>query len=223
MGDVSVGDITGITLVLVAVFGVAIAYREWRHKTDHWLYIPAPKPEQSPLDPEFWVFPPVPIEDGVAVPIRGKIVNAGPSDAFSVHIYAEPELPWDEAKEVLAVTASYAVSSKATSVDRSSAEAFGQLLGVYRSKSDFVPVLKAGDELPFVVVAKYEATDPYISALPRQAGVHTTARWTHDGSQAHLVHASSRTATRLTKSFGPNQLCAPFEEDAPTQRSDRKP
>jgi hypothetical protein len=91
-----VATVVGVTAALLTAIFVV---RDWRHKTGHWLYITAPNYyTQDPGDPEFWVFPPQELEDGAfALVIAGKIVNAGPSDAFSVRIFVEPECEFGDA------------------------------------------------------------------------------------------------------------------------------
>jgi hypothetical protein len=209
----TLSDLATLIGLITAIAAAFYAWREWRHKTDHWLYIPEPEPRQSPLDPAFWVFPPLPWGDGYAVPIRGKVLNSGPSDAFSVRVFGDQELPWDEAREVVSIAASFALSSKALEGDPDPAVVLDQFLGIYRSKGRLAPVLRVGEELDFVVVVKFEKESRYIAALPKEAGIHQSAPWCLDDRQAHKVRASSRTSTRRIKRFGPDQLCAPFEED----------
>jgi hypothetical protein len=78
-----VGAAVGEMALLVATGVAIVAWKEWRHKTGHRLYIPAPGDHQDPVSPIFWVYPPSQTADGKwAVQFAGKIVNAGPADAF---------------------------------------------------------------------------------------------------------------------------------------------
>jgi hypothetical protein len=116
----TVAQLFGIVAVLAALPGAVIAIRGWRLKNRHWLYIPAPIVlSQDPGEPDFWVFPPTEVEDGVyALVIAGSVVNAGPSDAFSVRIYADPEIEWEDGVEPLKAAIEVAAAHPRTHKER---------------------------------------------------------------------------------------------------------
>ncbi|HET8956649.1 MAG TPA: hypothetical protein VFN18_13420 [Solirubrobacterales bacterium] len=209
-------DLITVIGVLVGAAAVGIAYREWRHRTGHWLYVPAPNVySQNPEKPEFWVFPPTELEDAsFAVVIAGALINAGPSDAFSVRIFAKPELDWKTGMDVLEDTAEFvAKNSRVSSKPR---QIFLNMLGAYKYREVFVPVLRVGDREDFVVIAKLERGDPYLEELLKlSATPELSFPWeTEDKKQAHGVHAVSRTIVGRRVQFTPGDLCAPFEPDS---------
>jgi len=208
-------DVVTIVGVLAAIVSAAIAYRGWRHRTGHWLYIPAPDVlSQDPGAPEFWVFPPTEIEDGVyGLVIAGKLINAGPSDAFSIHIYAEPEIDWEDGLGPVEAAAEIATRHRHHSPqDRETI--VRSFLDVYKNRKSFIPVLRVGQERRFVVIRKLEGNDPYLKELLGREWSHSelSAHWeTEDRKQAHGVHAASRTTLGRRIVFVPDDLCAPFE------------
>jgi hypothetical protein len=222
-------NLAGIFTILglaVAVASALYAWREWRHKTRHWLCIPPPDGAQNPLEPEFWVFPPVELEQGhVAVPIGGILRNVGPSPAFSVRIYADPEYSGEAAMEALRETFHLVLAKRGAGV--SSEDLWRSFVKHHRTRSSYSPMLAIGEELRFLVVAKFEADDPFVLQFSDQEKVREEAgiapwdrsyRWTLDELQAHRVHAASRTFTRRRLEFAPGDLCAPMESEAELRR-----
>jgi hypothetical protein len=211
MDSSTLADIAAIGTLLVAVASAAYARKEWLHKTGHWLYIPAPdEGRQNPVEPDFWVFPPVQVDEVYAVVIAGKVVNAGPSDAFSVHIYAEPEFSAEELRrypvfETAIDTLAHRHPQKAHE------DLWESFIKAYRSSTGYVPVLRVGEELPFVVVAKYDRSSRYIETIQKEEGLEKTRGWMLGDRQAHAVHAESHTITGKKCLFQPGDLCAPFE------------
>jgi hypothetical protein len=211
-------DVVTIVGVFAALVSAAIAYRGWRHRTGHWLYIPAPNVlSQDPGAPDFWVFPPLAVDDDVyAVVIAGKLVNAGPSDAFSIHIYAEPEFAWKEGVEPVRAAAKVVTRHKSHS-PRDEEAIMRSFLEVYKSREHFIPVLRVGDERRFVVVLKLKRSDPYLQELLDDRNdvvknCELSGHWeTQDRKQAHGVHATSRTILGGRIMFESDDLCAPFE------------
>jgi hypothetical protein len=220
MDSSTLAAIAAIGTLLVAVVGAAIAYREWLHKTSHWLYIPEPnRSSQDPLRPTFWVFPPVSIGDFRAVVIAGKVVNAGPSDAFSVRIFAEREFSDEELRSSNgrvrdAVLPTLTLLHPDDSLD----DLQNDFLKKYRTHQAYTPVLRVGAKLSFVVIAKYAATSPFISHIEDTRDPKVTCEWALDGVQMHMVCAESRTIVRRKRKFGPGDLCAPFEPQPAYQR-----
>lgn len=209
-------DLITVVGILVGAATVGIAYREWRHRTAHWLYIPAPNVfRQSPEKPEFWVFPPAELDDAsFAVVIAGALINAGPSDAFSVRIFAKPELDWKIGVDVLENTAEFVAEN--TRVTRNPRQIFLDMLGAYKYREAFIPVLRVGDREDFVVIARLERGDPYLEELLKLSPTpELSFPWeTDDKKQAHGVHAVSRTIVGRRLRFTPGDLCAPFEPDS---------
>lgn len=210
-------DLLTVFGVLAAVISAVVAYRGWRHKTGHWLYIPAPNVHsQDPAEPEFWVFPPQELEDGTfGVVIAGALINAGPSDSFSVRLFAEPELDWREGMKLLKETAKFAAESSLT--EKSAHEINVGFLDVFKHREFFIPVLRVDDRENFVLVSRLERGNPYLEELlrtPRNPNL--SCHWqSPDRKQAHGVHAWSRTILGRRVRFGPDDLCAPFERFPP--------
>lgn len=210
-------DLATVIGVTAALLTAIVVFRDWRHKTRHWLYIPAPDLySQNPEDPEFWVFPPKEMEDGsFALVIAGKVVNAGPSDAFSVRIFAETE---DESADF--ISAIDAAVERAVRIQESDSKGSkdhriveNAFFEAYKTRNSLISVLPVGKALPFVVVARLEPEDAYLKSLLRgDMDSENTMFWEVDGKQAHGIHARSRTTLGRQLSFGPADLCAPFEK-----------
>lgn len=216
----TVAQLLGIVAVLAALPGAFIAVRGWRLKNRHWLYIPAPiVHSQEAAKPDFWVFPPTEIANGVhAVVIAGAVVNAGPSDAFSVRIYADPEIGWEEGIEPLEAAIDVAAAHPRT--DEGHDAVARMFLEAYKNRRSLIPVLRVGCRQQFVVIAKFERGDPYLEEIlsAEGAGEQVTCHWEHENSQAHQVHAMSRTILGRRLEFEPGDLCAPFESERSLQR-----
>jgi hypothetical protein len=208
-------DLATIIGVAAALVTAAVGYSGWRHKARHSLYIPAPNVlSQDPGDPDFWVFPPTRMDDGAyAVVIAGKVVNAGPSDAFSVRVYVEPEYSLEQGVPALEAAIDTAVNLQKTNGDVNKKIKYS-FYEAYKNRNSFIPVLPVGKEQPFVVIARLEPGTAYLeSLLEKGEEGQISLFWTIDGKQAHGVHARSRTAQGKELRFGPNDLCAPFEDD----------
>jgi len=208
-----VADAVTIVGVLAAMVSALVAYRGWRHRTGHWLYIPAPNlTRQDAGRPEFWVFPPQELADGsFGVVIAGALINAGPSDAFSVRAYVEPACDWNQGFELLEATAH--VAAQTENSDASWQEIHRHFMDVYPRGGPSIPVLRVGERLDFVVVARLERGNPYLDELLNHEGERTlSCHWTRlDGSEAHGVHADSRTILGRRIVFDAEDLCSPFE------------
>ena len=206
-------DLVTIVGVLAAIVSAAIAYRGWRHRTGHWLYIAAPNfTRQDPARPEFWVFQPQELEDGTfAVVIAGGLINAGPSDAFSVRVYVPSEMDWDEGFRPLRAAAKIASENEKTSY--SPEEIWGGYVDNYHQSGPFVPVLRVGERLDFVLVSRLEKGNPYLEELLKgHDNPMVSCHWTTpEKEEAHGVHATSRTILGRKIVFTPADLCAPFE------------
>lgn len=208
-------DLATIIGVAAALVTAAVGYIQWRHKARHWLYIPAPNVlSQDPGDPDFWVFPPKRMDDDAyAVVIAGKVINAGPSDAFSLRVYVEPEYSLEQGIPALETAIDAAVCLQKTNGDAKK-EIKYSFYEAYKNRNSFIPVLPVGKEQPFVVIARLESGTPYLeSLLEKGKEGQISLFWTIDGKQAHGVHARSRTAQGRQLRFNPNDLCAPFEDD----------
>ncbi|HEX6602442.1 MAG TPA: hypothetical protein VF030_07340 [Solirubrobacterales bacterium] len=207
-----VADLATSLGVCAALISAAIAWRGWRHRTGHWLYIPAPNLlTQDPGRPEFWVFPPQEIQDGTfGLVIAGMLINAGPSDAFSVDVYVESELTLEEGIEVLEEIAKLAADHENSSGDRH--EILRGFLNRYPRKEPSAPVLRVGEQFDFVVIARLKAGDTYLEELLQDKDRHAiSCHWsTDEKDQAHGVHASSHTSLGRKIVFGPDDLCSPF-------------
>jgi hypothetical protein len=206
-----VGALTGVLAVALAVPGAYLAARQWKGEEEALLFIPAPTYGQNPLAPDFWVFPPVSCGDVDAVVIAGKIVNAGPATARSVRVYADPAQPFTEAKPALMAAFDVVVTSNP---DRGEEVLWEEWLEHYRDKKSFIPLLREGEELRFVVIACYSRPNAYIERIQKQGGVtlHYSRDWTQDGRQAHTVHLVYRTKRGKLVELGPGELCAPGEK-----------
>jgi hypothetical protein len=204
-----VAALTGALAVALAVPGAYLAARQWKGEEEPLLFIPAPPYGQNPLAPVFWVFPPESCGDVDAVVIAGKIVNAGPA-ARSVRVYADPGQPFTEANP--AVKAAFKVVV-ASNPGRDEEGLWEEFIQHYRDEKDFVPLLREGEELPFVVIARYPRPSAYIERIRKQGGGTTfhSRDWTQDGRQAHTVHLSYRTKGGKLVELGPGELCAPGE------------
>lgn len=210
----NLATVIGVTAALLTA---VVIFRDWRHKTRHWLYIPAPNLySQNPEDPEFWVFPPKKMEDGsFALVIAGKVVNAGPSDAFSVRIFAETE---DESADFIsAIDAAVERAVRIQEYDSEGSKGHraveSAFFEAYKTRDSLIPVLPVGKAQRFVVVARLEQGDAYLTSLLRDdMDSENTMFWEVNGEQAHGIHARSRTALGRRLSFGPADLCAPFEK-----------
>jgi len=207
---VDIAALTGLVAVALAVPGTYLALRQWRgEEEESLLFIPAPPYGQNPLAPDFWVFPPVSCGDGDAVVIAGKIVNDGPAAARSVRVYADPEPPRREAFPAVKAAFRVVVAANPERDEEGLWEEFSQF---FRNKESFVPLLRAGEDLPFVVIARYPRPNAYIERIREQEGTMPRTRdWTQDGRQAHTVHLSYRTKRGKLLELGPNDLCAPGE------------
>jgi hypothetical protein len=221
----SLAQLAGIIAVVIALPGAFVAIRGWRLRSRHWLYIPAPNVlTQDPGSPDFWVFPPMEMGDGTyAIVIAGALINAGPSDAFSIRVHAEPEFSYEEGVEPL--KAAIDIAAQHPRIDRERREVAHSFLEAYKTRKTFFPVLPVGERARFIVVAKFDAADPYLrSVLKRNdgekvaAGTTMSCYWEHEGKQAHRVHAASRTILGRKLNFGPNDLCSPFERDRDLRR-----
>jgi hypothetical protein len=218
MSVCSLSDLANLATIIgvvAALVTAAVGYSGWRHKARHWLYIPAPNVlTQDPGDPEFWVFPPTQMEDGAyAVVIAGKVVNAGPSDAFSVRVYIEPEYSLEQGIPALEAAIDTAANLQKTSDNASKKIKYG-FYEAYKNRHSFIPVLPVGKDQPFVVIARLEPGTAYLDSLLKKGKEgQISLFWTIDGKQAHGVHARSRTARGRKLRFGPNDLCAPFEDE----------
>lgn len=207
-------DLATIIGVAAALVTALVGYREWRHRTRHWLYIPAPNVlTQDPGDPGFWVFAPIAMDDGAyAVVIAGKIINAGPNDAFSVRVFVEPECGVDQVIAPLEVAV--AAAARHPSNDDAAEAISARFVDAYRNRFSFIPVLPVGKEQSFVVVARLELEDEYLESLLELEGKNEISLfWEIDGKQVHGVQARSRTVLGRRLSFGPEKLCAPFESE----------
>jgi hypothetical protein len=209
----TLAQLTAIAAAAAAVAGVFVAVRSWRLKNRHWLFIPTPNViHQDPGAPVFWVFPPTPVGDDevYALVIAGIVVNAGPSDAFSVRVYAEPEVDWDDATVPLNAAIAFAAENRRnTSGKQAITYAFYE---AHKNRRSVVPVLRVGEQHRFVVVAKLERGNPYLESLLKlDNSVGISYFWEEDGRQAHSVHVASRTILGKQLRFGPDDLCSPFE------------
>lgn len=207
-------DLATIVGVVAAMATAVVAYREWRHRSRHWLYIPAPNVfTQDPAEPDFWVFPPTMMDDGTyALVIAGKIINAGPSDAFSVRVFVEPESDVEQAVEALESVLQVAAAHPNSSGDAEKISA--GFVDAYKNRFSFIPVLPTGQARPFVVVARLERGDEYLESLLELSDAsEISLYWEEEGRQVHGVQAQSRTALGRRLSFTPEKLCAPFENE----------
>lgn len=217
MGALAVSDLADFATIIgvaAALVTAIVGYREWRHRTRHWLYIPAPNLlTQNPGDPGFWVFAPVPLDDGAyALVIAGKIINAGPNDAFSVRVFVEPECQVEHVIPPLEVAV--AAAARHPSSDGDAEKISAAFVNAYRNRFSFIPVLPVGEEQLFVVVARLEPGDEYLESLLELNGENEISLyWEVDGKQVHGVQARSRTVLGRRLSFGPEKLCAPFESE----------
>lgn len=148
-----------------------------------------------------------------AVAIAGALINAGPSDAFSVRVFVRRELDWAAGVDLLEKTAKLAADNeKATGDWRAIRRAF---IDRYQREESSVPVIRVGERLDFVVIARLERGDAYLEELlsARTGGEHRlSCHWTTvENEQAHGVHARSRTILGREVLFGPDDLCSPFE------------
>lgn len=210
----NLATVIGVTAALLTAI---VVFRDWHHKTRHRLYISAPNYySQNPEDPEFWVFPPKEMEDGsFALVIAGKVINAGPSDAFSVRIFSETE---DESTDF--VGAIDAAVEKAVGIQEYDSEGSKGHRAVenaffesFKTRNSLIPVLPASGAQRFVLVARLEPGDEYLKALLKEdMTAECTMPWEVDGKQMHGIHARSRTALGRQLSFGPADLTAPFEK-----------
>lgn len=213
----NVATVIGVTTALFTAF---VVFRDWRHKTGHRLYIPAPDLySQNSEDPEFWVFPPKELKDGsFAVVIAGKVVNAGPSDAFSVRIFVEDEEDDEDEETDLASALDAAVEEAVKLREDSGKKSKGYVavesafFEAYKTRQSLIPVLPVGKAQPFVVVARLKDGNAYLAKLRGEGKIGISLSWETDGEQAHGIHARSRTALGRQLSFGPADLCAPFEK-----------
>lgn len=204
-----ISAIAGTGAMLVAVASALFARKQWLHKNRNWLYIPAPDVlRQDPAEPAFWVFPPFELDDCYALVIVGKLVNAGPADAFSVRVYADPEVHGHAVRSPFwqAIDIADAHTAKPRlEVERT-------FVGAYMNADSLIPVLRVGESKQFAVVAKFDKDDAYIRSITQEdAGQKESCAWEHERRQAHRVHAASRTILSGTLEFGPSDLCAPFE------------
>lgn len=207
-----VAAITGVIAVILAVPGAYLAFRQWRREeeVDLHLYIPAPDRDQNPLSPDFWVFPPVDLKDGQALVIGGRMINAGPDAARSVRVYADPEVPTSEAQGALEEAFDVVA---ANNPGREHQELWREFVKHYRTRDQFDPLLREGEELRFLVVAHYDHSSPYIKRIGEEGErIERSRDWVQDRRQAHAVHAAFRTGRGGLVEFGPSDLCAPGED-----------
>ena len=201
--------LTGVLAVALAVPGAYLAVRQWKGEEEPLLFIPAPPYGQNPVAPVFWVFPPADCGDVDAVVIAGKIVNAGPA-ARSVRVYADPAQPYEEASPAIKAALQDVFSANPGRDEEGLWEEFSQH---FRDEESFVPLLREGEELSFVVIARYSRPSAYIERIRKQRGgtISYSRDWTQDGRQAHTVHLSYRTKRGKLVELGPSELCAPGE------------
>lgn len=224
----SVANLIAGCSLAVAFGAIFLTYREWLRKTSHWLCIPAPNVRrQNPTKPTFWVFPPVNVNGTYAVAIAGELFNAGPSDAFSVRVYAKDEASDGSLFEAALKQAADVACQNDPATRNTVLEA---LTDIHRDRSCYDPILKAGEHMRFLVVATYEESDPYLTMLRKEdrdaraweqelvsRGDQPSPRslyWALNDRQAHPVHASARTPLGRRRDFSPADLCAPFEKSA---------
>jgi hypothetical protein len=219
----NVATVIGVTTALLTA---VVVFRDWRHKTSHRLYIASQNLyTQDPGDPDFWVFPPKEIEDGAfALVIAGKIFNAGPSDAFSVRVFVESECEFGDALDAFDAAVEMVVALQNSGIEGYET-VNGAFSDAYKDRRSLIPVIPAKSSQPFLVVARLESGDPYLKKLlGDEKNPQTSLYWEIDGKQAHGIHARSRTALGKQLSFGPEDLCAPFEQrrrrDAVRQRQE---
>jgi hypothetical protein len=199
--------IAAVLAVLLAIPGAYLAIRELRRREDVALFIPSPDPDQDPLRPDFWVFPPRECDGGDAVVIAGRMVNAGPDPARSVRVYADPEIDPADARGPLEAAFEVVVASHP---GEKREELWREFSKHYRGRNDYVSLLQAGDDLRFVVVARYARPNLYIERIRAEGEPTERSRdWVEDGRQAHAVHAAMRRKNGAGVEFGPSELCAP--------------
>lgn len=220
----SAGEIGEVVTALVGLGAAFVAGNEWRlHKGESnmksrgWLFIPEPPADQCPLDPTFWIYPPSRREDGsYDLVVAGEVTNAGPNDAYSVRIFAGPEL--EATSEENKTYRSEAIWQAVERViaprfpDRSLDDLVQEFAADYKSKAYLRPLLPKGEKQRFVVVAHYERVTPYLEQIADEGDPTKRTRWwMHGDLQAHPVHAVERTALGHTYEFRPGDLCSPFE------------
>ncbi|MBS1891001.1 MAG: hypothetical protein JST59_06900 [Actinobacteria bacterium] len=198
--------------------------RELDMQSRGWLAIPAPPPDQRPLAPTFWVYPPVRRKDGTYdLVVAGEIVNNGPADAYSVRIFAGPELQAEDEEETnaLGVALGETVENVIAPAfpERDVDELYKTFVTDYKTRHYYMPLLRAGDRARFVVVAHYASPTPYLERIAAEGEpVERSRDWVQDHLQAHPVHAAERTALGRAVEFEPGDLCAPFEDERTLKR-----
>jgi hypothetical protein len=222
----TVGDWAESATALVGLGAAFVAGNEWRlHKGESnmasrgWLYIPEPPAKQSPLKPTFWIYPPTRRSDGsYDLVVAGEITNAGPNDAYSVRIFAGPELEASSCEEES--HRSEALWQAVETViaprfpGRTAKSLVEEFAADYKSKEFLRPLLPKGEKQRFVVVAHYDGLTPYLEQILGEGDPAGKTRWwMHDRIQAHPVNAAERTALGNEVRFKPGDLCSPFESE----------
>lgn len=227
----SAGEIAGIAAAAVGLVAAIFAGTEWQVRKRElnmqsrgWLSIPQPSPDQSPLTPVFWVYPPVLREDGsYDLVVAGEVVNNGPADAYSVRIFAGPELePEDDSEVSRLQTALWETVENVIAPacpGRDVNDLYDAFVAHYKRRRYYTPLLRRNDRERFVVVAHYERPTPYLERIAAEDRPEERSRaWVQDHLQAHPVHAAERTALGHAVEFGPGDLCAPFEDERALKR-----
>ncbi len=220
------GEIAGIAAAGIGLVAVMFAAFEWQVRKRElsvqnrgWLSIPPPPHDQSPLEPVFWVYPPLRREDGsYDLVVAGEVVNNGPADAYSVRIFAGPELePSDEqeiARRRVALEETVEKVIAPAFPEREFDELLTTFVADYKQRRYYKPLLRRDNSERFVVVAHYERPTPYLERIAAEGEPCNRSRdWVQDHLQAHPVHASERTALGHAVEFLPGDLCAPFEDE----------
>jgi hypothetical protein len=228
---VAAGEIAGIAAAGIGLVAAAFAGIEWQLRKRElkmasrgWICIPAPPRDQSPLEPVFWVYPPVQREDGsYDLVVAGEVINNGPGDAYSVRIFAGPELvarseaDGEHLRSALLRTVEDAIAPAFP--ERSVDDIYDAFVTNYKTSSYYKPVLREGEVERFLVVAHYERATPYLERIAAEGEPAERSRdWVQDHLQAHPVQAAERTALGHTFEFGPGDLCAPFEGERALKR-----
>lgn len=227
----SAGEIAGIAAAGIGLVAAIFAGIEWQVRKREldmqsrgWLAIPAPPRDQDPLAPAFWVYPPVRRKDGTYdLVVAGEVINNGPADAYSVRIFAGPELQASDEEEAKALR--FALAKTVENViapafpERDVDELYETFVSDYKTRRYYMPLLQAGDRARFVVVAHYSDPTPYLERIAAEGEpVERSRAWVHDHLQAHPVHAAERTTLGRAVEFLPGDLCAPFEDEHALKR-----
>jgi hypothetical protein len=217
-------NIAVIFAAVCAFIGLVFPANDWwrrvkdsKTKSSGLLFIPEPPADQSPLEPVFWVYPPTRREDGsYDLVVAGEMFNAGPTDAYSVRIFAGPELEAmseeDKADRSEAIWQAVERVIAPRFPERSLESLVQEFAANYKNRAFLRPLLAKGEGQRFVVVAHYDDLTPYLEQIAAEGDPTKRTRWwMHEGLQAHPVHAAERTALGHIHEFKPGDLCSPFE------------